>query len=66
MELSRLVGGGTPLVMNVALTSAATVLDGVPIVVNVTTTTGFGAAVTATSTTAAGRGALGVTQVSTA
>jgi hypothetical protein len=62
MELSRLTGGGTPLVMNVAVQAAAAIGDGVPVVISVTTTTAFGATVTATSTSAAGAGALGVTQ----
>lgn len=66
MELSRLFGGGTPLVMNINTQSSATILDGVILTQNAVTTDAQGATVTVGSTSAAGAGALGVTQVSTA
>lgn len=66
MDLSRLQGGGTPLIMNIATQSAATVRAGVILTMNAVTTTAYGATVTIGSTSACGAGALGVTQVSTA
>jgi hypothetical protein len=65
MELSRLAGGGTPLVMNVAIYSAATVQDGV--ILSITqNSVSAGNIVSASTTSTLGAAAIGITQVSTA
>lgn len=66
MELSRLIGGGTPLVMNVFVHSAAAIEKGAALSGTAVSTSLQGAKLVVTRDSAACNGFVGVTQISSA
>ena len=65
MDLSRMTGGGTPLVTNINVQGTVAIAEGAIITVSILTTTAQGCVVTATTSSAANDNTIGVTQVST-